>query len=120
MNKFFTFLFVFVYQKPCWSYEEEAAQNSTGYFDTICGAGDNFAYTRGNPRELMIRKANSQSYLKKLEVPYNLMHFKFHENGAKLVALGSNSPMNAQYKEVSLELIDKNNDCCFKAAFLVT
>ena len=100
--KLLTFPFVFVDQEPCWSYEEEAAQNDTGFNDTICGAGDNFAYTRGNPREVMIRKASSQSYSKKLKVPYNLMHFKFDESGSKLIALGSNSKMEEQYKQVCL------------------
>ena len=50
----------------------------------------------------MIRKANSQSYLKKLKVPYSLMHFKFDESGSKLITLGSNSKMEEQYKQVTV------------------
>ena len=51
-------------------------------------------------KELFIRKTDEKSFVKKLAVPHSLMHFKFNENGSELIALGSNSKMNDQYKQV--------------------
>ena len=109
------FFWWFVFQKPSWSYDETSVENSSGYYDKICGAGNLYAYTRGNVKELTIRKPDDQDYFKKLKVPYGLMHFQFDENGTKLIALGSNSEMNSQYKQVNID--NKHNNWFFNNLF---
>ena len=52
-------------------------------------------------RELTIRKGDDKDFVKKLKVPYRLMHYKFDEDGSQLIALGSNSKMTETYKQVS-------------------
>ena len=40
-------------------------------------------------RELIVRKPTDQEFEKKIEVPYGLRHFQFHED--QLITLGTNS-----------------------------
>lgn len=98
-----------VTQKPAWTYEETAEDSSTGYTDTISGGGNYYGYTRGKNTELTIRKADDQSYVKKLKVPYGLMYFIFDERGSELVTLGTNSSLQEQYKEVHLVIWDTSS-----------
>ena len=48
-----------------------------------------YAYTRGNVKEIIIRKTSDQNFEKRIEVPYGLRHFQFHED--QLITLGTNS-----------------------------
>jgi len=72
-----------------WEYEEETVENDEGVSDIVSGARDWYAYTRGNLNELIIRKSSDEEFEKRIEAPYGLRHFQFHEN--QLVTLGTNS-----------------------------
>ena len=76
-------------QKFAWEYEEETEENSDGVSDVVSGSRDWYAYTRGDVKELIIRKTSDQKFEKKITVPYGLRHFQFHEN--QLITLGTNS-----------------------------
>ena len=55
----------------------------------MSGGRDWYAYTRGNLNEIIIRKSSDEEFEKRIEAPYRLRHFQFHEN--QLVTLGTNS-----------------------------
>ena len=90
------------FQKPAWTYEEKAAQNNSGLYDTICGGGNYYGYKRGKDKDIIIRKGSDQSFSKKLNVPYSVMQFQFDEGGKQFIMLGTKSKMTDQYKEVSV------------------
>ena len=70
--------------------------------DVICGTRTLYAYTRAKQTELIIRKADDQDFVKKLDMKYSLMHFAFHDDGSgiDLITLGSNSHFQDLDKEV--------------------
>ena len=82
-----------------WEYDDEAEENPQGIEDVITGDGNLYGYTRGNEKEVIIRRTDEKDFKKVLEVPYGLMHFKFHDN--KLITLGTNSAFQ-EYAEVIL------------------
>ena len=75
-------------------------ENYEAMKDKICGGGNYYGYTRGNSREITIRKADDQEFMTKLKVTYEMLNFIFDEDGKELFVLGTNSGKAVQYKEV--------------------